>query len=40
MSGEDGLGALFEALLFIAERPLATAELGDLAGVPPGQAEA
>lgn len=30
----------FEALLFIAERPLATAELAELAGVPRLQAEA
>jgi len=30
----------FEALLFIAERPLSTAELGELAGIPRLQAEA
>ncbi len=34
------LGAFFEALLFIAERPLSTAELGELGGVPRLQAEA
>jgi len=36
----DDLGAFFEALLFIAERPLATAELAQLAGVPRLHAEA
>ena len=36
----DDLEAFYEALLFIAERPLATAELGELAGVPTLQAEA
>jgi len=36
----DDLGAFFEALLFIAERPLSTAELAELAGVPRSQAEA
>lgn len=36
----DELDAYFEALLFIAERPLATAELAELAGVPGLQAEA
>ena len=35
----DDLEVYFEALLFIAERPLATAELGELAGVPAIQAE-
>jgi len=34
------LGAYYEALLFIAERPLATAELAELGGVPRLQAEA
>ena len=34
------LGAFYEALLFIAERPLATAELAELGGVPRLQAEA
>jgi len=34
------LGAFYEALLFIAERPLPTAELAELAGVPRLQAEA
>lgn len=36
----DDLSAFFEALLFIAERPLATAELAELGGVPTLQAEA
>lgn len=36
----DELSAFFEALLFIAERPLATAELAELGGVPKLQAEA
>jgi len=36
----DDLAAFFEALLFIAERPLATAELAELGGVPKLQAEA
>jgi segregation and condensation protein B len=36
----EDLGVFYEALLFIAERPLSTAELGELAGVPPLQAEA
>ncbi len=36
----DDLGAFFEALLFIAERPLTTAELGELGGVPGPHAEA
>jgi segregation and condensation protein B len=36
----DDLGAFFEALLFIAERPLTTAELAELGGVPRLHAEA
>ena len=40
MSGADDLGAFYEALLFIAERPLSGAELAELAGVPLAQAEA
>lgn len=36
----DDLSVYFEALLFIAERPLATAELAELGGVPGLQAEA
>jgi segregation and condensation protein B len=36
----DELGAYYEALLFIAERPLTTAELAELGGVPRVQAEA
>jgi segregation and condensation protein B len=36
----DDLSAFFEALLFIAERPLPTAELAELGGVPKLQAEA
>ena len=40
MTEADDLGAFFEALLFIAERPLSTAELAELAGVPRSQAEA
>ena len=40
MSGADDLVAFFEALLFIAERPLGSAELAELAGVPALQAEA
>jgi len=36
----DDLSAFLEALLFIAERPLATAELAELGGVPRLQAEA
>ena len=43
MSGHgpsEDLTVYFEALLFIAERPLATAELAELAGVPRLQAEA
>ena len=34
MTEADDLVALFEALLFVAERPLATSELAELAGVP------
>jgi segregation and condensation protein B len=40
MTIAEDLGAFFEALLFIAERSLPTAELAELAGVPPVQAEA
>ena len=43
MSGHgasEDLTVYFEALLFIAERPLATTELAELAGVPRLQAEA
>jgi len=36
----DELEPYYEALLFIAERPLETAELAELAGVPHPQAEA
>jgi segregation and condensation protein B len=36
----DDLGVYYEALLFIAERPLTTAELAELGGVPGIQAEA
>jgi segregation and condensation protein B len=36
----DDLSAFFEALLFIAERPLATAELAELGEIPKLQAEA
>ena len=39
MTVAEELGAFFEALLFIAERPLTTGEMGQLAGVPPVQAE-
>lgn len=35
----DDLHAFYEALLFIAERPLTTAELAELGGVPRVQAE-
>ena len=35
----DDLGAFLEALLFIAERPLTTAEIGELAEVQPSRAE-
>ena len=43
MSGpddQDDLDVLYEALLFIAERPLTTAELAELGGVPRLHAEA
>lgn len=40
MSELDDLAAFYEALLFIAERPLATAELAQLAAIPRLQAEA
>jgi segregation and condensation protein B len=40
MTPQDELTAFYEALLFIAERPLRTAELAELGGVPPVQAEA
>jgi segregation and condensation protein B len=40
MSRADELAAFYEALLFIAERPLTTAELAGLGGVPRLQAEA
>jgi segregation and condensation protein B len=40
MSPSDDLGAFYEALLFIAERPLSTAEMAELGGVPRLQAEA
>ncbi len=36
----DDLGPFYEALLFIAERPLTTGELAELAGVPRLHAEA
>ena len=36
----DDLDVYYEALLFIAERPLTTAELGELAGIPALQAQA
>jgi segregation and condensation protein B len=36
----DDLDVYYEALLFIAERPLSTGELGELAGIPALQAEA
>ena len=36
----EDLGVFLEALLFIAERPLSSAELGELAGIPRLQAEA
>jgi segregation and condensation protein B len=36
----EELTAFYEALLFIAERPLSTAEIAELAGVPRVQAEA
>jgi len=40
MSVADELGAYYEALLFIAERPLTSAEQAELGGVPRLQAEA
>lgn len=40
MTRPDENGAFLEALLFIAERPLTTAEIAELAGVPVVQAEA
>ena len=40
MTAADDLGAFLEALLFIAERPLTSAELAELAGIPPARAEA
>ncbi|HLE88498.1 MAG TPA: SMC-Scp complex subunit ScpB [Candidatus Limnocylindria bacterium] len=40
MTERDELGAFYEALLFIAERPLTSAELAELGGVPRLQAEA
>jgi segregation and condensation protein B len=40
MTATDDLGAFLEALLFIAERPLTTVEVAELAGVPHLQAEA
>ncbi|MGI8871869.1 MAG: SMC-Scp complex subunit ScpB [Candidatus Limnocylindria bacterium] len=40
MSAQTELEALFEAVLFIAERPLQTAELAQLASIPGLQAEA
>jgi segregation and condensation protein B len=39
-AAEADPAVFFEALLFIAERPLATAELAELAGIPRLQAEA
>jgi segregation and condensation protein B len=39
MSAADDLTAFYEALLFIAERPLASAELAELSGVPRAEAE-
>ncbi|HSM37743.1 MAG TPA: SMC-Scp complex subunit ScpB [Candidatus Limnocylindrales bacterium] len=39
MTRPDEMGAFMEALLFVAERPLSTAEIAELAGVPPVQAE-
>ena len=40
MTAAADLGAFFEALLFIAERPLSSEELAELAGVPRLQADA
>jgi segregation and condensation protein B len=38
VSDDGDLRAFYEALLFLAERPLALAELAELAGVSPGEA--
>jgi segregation and condensation protein B len=38
VSENGDLGAFYEALLFVAERPLALAELAELAGVSPAEA--
>jgi segregation and condensation protein B len=40
LSGSEELGAFYEAVLFIAERALSSAELGELAGVARAEAEA
>ncbi|MEO8252039.1 MAG: SMC-Scp complex subunit ScpB [Chloroflexota bacterium] len=40
MTAVDLLPAFYEALLFVAERPLSSAELAELAGVPRSDAEA
>jgi segregation and condensation protein B len=40
MSTANELSAFYEALLFIAERPLSSAELAELSSVPRGEAEA
>jgi segregation and condensation protein B len=40
MTQPDELSPYYEALLFIAERPLSTAELAELGGVPRARAEA
>jgi segregation and condensation protein B len=40
VSRSDDLGAFYEALLFIAERPLSSAELAELAGATRQQADA
>jgi segregation and condensation protein B len=40
MTSPEELSAYYEALLFIAERPLSTAELAELGGVPRVHAEA
>jgi segregation and condensation protein B len=39
MTKPDELGAFLEALLFIAERPLSSAELAELAAAPPSEVE-
>ena len=39
MTPPDDLAAFYEALLFIAERPLSSAELAELSGVSKGEAE-